>query len=169
MNHRPRGIASRTVVLTSDQREELEQRVAGRTVAHRDRIRAAIILALAEEPSPSVAARLVRTDVGKITAAELVPLVRAEARVASFVDHGNASRHPVRWKFEGYPLEVRESAASGGLASKCQHPPSTPSTRPTFPMSFVATGDASRCRCAGMGSPSCCSRALRAGIRTARA
>lgn len=50
-------------MLATDQREELERRAAGRTVAHQDRIRAAIILALAAEPSPSVAARRVRADV----------------------------------------------------------------------------------------------------------
>ena len=32
-------------------------------------------------------------------------------RVAGFIEHWNSGRHPFRWKFKGYPLEARESAA----------------------------------------------------------
>lgn len=34
-----------------------------------------------------------------------------KAQVAGFIAHWNAGRHPFRWKFKGYPLEARESAA----------------------------------------------------------
>jgi transposase len=34
-----------------------------------------------------------------------------EERVAGFIRHWNADRHPFWWTFKGYPLEARESAA----------------------------------------------------------
>ena len=63
MNPRPRGIAPRAVLLSADERQELERRAAGRTVALQAVVRARVLLALADDPSPSAAARRVRVDV----------------------------------------------------------------------------------------------------------
>lgn len=63
MNNERRGIAPRVVVLSPAERDELERRATGRTVAHQDRVRAGIMLALAADPSPSAAARRMHVDV----------------------------------------------------------------------------------------------------------
>jgi hypothetical protein len=63
MNPRTRGIAPRAVVLSADEQQELERRAAGRAVAHQAVVRARVLLALADDPPPSAAARRVRFDV----------------------------------------------------------------------------------------------------------
>ena len=49
--------------MTPEQQAELERRASGRMVAHQDVLRAAILLALVADPSPSAASRRTRVDV----------------------------------------------------------------------------------------------------------
>lgn len=51
------------VPLTVEERQRLEARARGEAIAHRDVVRARVVLALARDPSPSAAARPVGVDV----------------------------------------------------------------------------------------------------------
>lgn len=63
MSQRLPGVAPRAFATSSAQRDELERRASGRTVAHREVLRAGILLALSVDPSPSAAARRLGVDV----------------------------------------------------------------------------------------------------------
>lgn len=63
MSQRLPGVVPRAVAATPEQQAELERRASGRMVAHQDVLRAAILLALVADPSPSAASRRTGVDV----------------------------------------------------------------------------------------------------------
>ncbi len=115
MNPRPRGIAPRAVLLSADERQELERRAAGRTVALQAVVRARVLLALADDPSPSAAARRVRVDVKTVRRWRERFLAVGLAGLDDRVRPGRPPRIPAEVRYEVISLACAQPEEFGVL------------------------------------------------------